>query len=106
MNAMQALPPGGAPDAEVRVRVAEEGDWVVLEVSDTGPGIPDDVLPRIFEPFFTTKPAGEGTGLGLTICHGIITSMGGEIRARNLLGRGAAFTVRLPVPLRFRPERP
>jgi PAS domain S-box-containing protein len=101
MNAMQAIPIGGK-DHEVSIRGRCEQDrCIVIEVSDTGPGIPEEVLPRVFEPFFTTKPLGEGTGLGLSICHGIVSSMGGDIGVKNLPGRGAMFTVRLPVPARY-----
>jgi nitrogen fixation negative regulator NifL len=70
---------------------------VSLEVSDTGPGIPPDVLGRIFEPFFTTKPVGQGTGLGLPLCQGIVDGHGGTIRAGSTLGEGAVFTIDLPV---------
>lgn len=70
--------------------------WVVLDVVDDGPGIPPDVLPRIFEPFFTTKAAGEGTGLGLSVVHGIVTAHGGRISVESQPGQGARFSVALP----------
>jgi CheY-like chemotaxis protein len=70
---------------------------VVIEVTDTGSGIPADVLPRIFDPFFTTKAPGVGTGLGLSIVHGIVTAMHGEITAESVLGQGSTFRVVLPV---------
>ena len=68
-----------------------------MEVSDTGPGIPKEDLPRLFDPFFTTKPVGKGTGLGLSICYGIIKRMGGEIRVDTLIGKGSTFRVTIPV---------
>ncbi|HXG05307.1 MAG TPA: ATP-binding protein [Candidatus Binatia bacterium] len=68
---------------------------VVLEVADTGPGIPSEILPRVFEPFVTTKR--DGTGLGLAICAGIVRELGGEITAENRGERGAAVRIRLPV---------
>jgi CheY-like chemotaxis protein len=67
-----------------------------VEVSDTGRGIPAEDLPRIFDPFFTTKPVGTGAGLGLSICHSIVTSMGGEIAVESQLGRGTTVRVSLP----------
>jgi len=70
---------------------------VLLRVADTGPGIPPEIQGRIFEPFFTTKPVGQGTGLGLSLCHGIVEGHGGSIRVESLPGRGAVFTVELPV---------
>ena len=66
-------------------------------VADTGPGIPAELQARIFEPFFTTKPPGQGTGLGLSLCQGIIASHGGTMRVESQPGRGAAFIVELPV---------
>jgi CheY-like chemotaxis protein len=73
-----------------------EGDRVVIEISDTGVGIPSDALSHIFDAFYTTKPAGIGTGLGLAICHGIVTSLGGAISVRNRPGGGCTFEVSLP----------
>jgi CheY-like chemotaxis protein len=87
---------GAADRNEIRVgtRMDEQGR-VVIEVHDTGAGIPEEVRPRVFEPFFTTKPMGEGTGLGLSICHGIITSFGGELRFDSEVGKGTTFQVLL-----------
>jgi len=67
-----------------------------VEISDTGTGIPEEVLPRIFDPFFTTKPVGVGTGLGLSICHSLITTMGGEIEVASKVGVGTRFLILLP----------
>jgi PAS domain S-box-containing protein len=75
----------------------EPGDRVSLHVADTGPGIPPDVERRLFEPFFTTKPLGEGTGLGLPICKGIVERHGGRLTLDPGPGRGATFRVELPV---------
>jgi signal transduction histidine kinase len=72
------------------------GDRLVLAVADTGCGIAPDVLPRIFEPFFTTKPAGDGTGLGLSVSYGIVQAHGGELRARSVPELGTTFELVLP----------
>lgn len=74
----------------------KEGRKIVIRISDNGPGIPNAILPKIFDPFFTTKPVGVGTGLGLSVSHGIITEHSGTIRAENLPGGGAVFTIELP----------
>lgn len=73
------------------------GEAVDLVVSDTGPGIPEALRTQIFTPFFTTKPEGEGTGLGLYICHHIVTGHGGTLTLDDAPGGGAQFTIRLPV---------
>ncbi len=97
VNAGQAVGEGAADRHTVRVtcRTAEDG-WAVVEVADDGPGIDEAVRPRIFEPFFTTKPVGAGTGLGLSVCHGIVTGLGGRIEVESAPGAGALFRVLLP----------
>jgi PAS domain S-box-containing protein len=72
-----------------------EGKFIV-EFLDSGPGVKD--ASRVFDPFYTTKPVGKGTGLGLSICYGIVTEHGGQIRVRNIPGKGACFTIELPGP--------
>jgi two-component system NtrC family sensor kinase len=74
-----------------------DGDTVILEVNDDGPGVPEDVQPRIFDPFFTTKEVGKGTGLGLTVAYAIIQEHGGRITVKSEPGEGASFFVALPV---------
>jgi len=97
VNAAQALPVGGAADNTIRVTTATDRTGnLVVEVTDTGPGIGTDIVDRIFDPFFTTKPVGVGTGLGLWICQGIVTSLGGQITAESKPGDGATFRVVLP----------
>ncbi|HXU06256.1 MAG TPA: ATP-binding protein [Polyangia bacterium] len=95
-NAVQALEDVNVKRNLVRVRSFDDGDYVVVEVSDNGPGISPDAAPRIFESFFTTKPRGMGTGLGLPISLGIVRSLGGEIIVDNRPGEGATFRVRIP----------
>ena len=92
-NAVQAMPAGG----ELRLRTeAKPGRRVALHVSDTGAGIPPERLSRIFEPFFTTKPPGEGTGLGLSVVHSVVRSVGGTIEVASEPGRGTTFSIELP----------
>jgi PAS domain S-box-containing protein len=99
VNAAQAIPEGGETKGhEVRLTTWREGEaQVVVEVRDTGVGIPPENLHRLFDPFFTTKPAGVGTGLGLPICLNIVKAMGGRITVDSEPGRGTAFRVFLPV---------
>lgn len=70
---------------------------LLLEISDNGPGMPETIVDHIFEPFFTTRPAGEGSGLGLSICRRIINDLGGNIRVATAPGAGAVFTIELPL---------
>jgi two-component system, NtrC family, sensor kinase len=79
------------------VRVRPGAATLLLEILDTGHGIPPEALPRLFDPFFTTKPPGEGSGLGLSVSYGIVAEHGGKLRGENRLDRrGAVFTVELP----------
>jgi signal transduction histidine kinase/CheY-like chemotaxis protein len=97
VNAAQAIPEGHPSENEVRVATrTDAAGWTLVEVSDTGAGIPAALRGRIFEPFFTTKSVGTGTGLGLSICHGIVTSLGGDIEVESEDLRGSTFRVRLP----------
>jgi CheY-like chemotaxis protein len=96
VNAAQALPEGLAEQNVIRVDIRVEADRIVTSVSDTGPGIPADIIGRIFDPFFTTKAVGVGTGLGLAICRRIVTDMGGELTVESQVGKGATFRVALP----------
>jgi signal transduction histidine kinase len=99
-NAVHAVETGGATGSGARVLVRASVDGpggVVLEVADSGPGIPDEARELIFEPFFTTKPDGKGTGLGLPIVRNIVEQHRGQITvSRSDLG-GAAFRVAIPV---------
>lgn len=94
VNAIQAMPRGGRLTVSTR---ALEKERVALLVEDTGTGMSEEVMKKIFTPFFTTKDVGQGTGLGLAVVHGIVTSHGGEIAAQSEVGRGSRFEVRLPV---------
>ena len=107
-NALQAMENGGVLEVTLdREEVAQSrrlshgnlgpGAYVRLCVSDTGSGIPPHVLDRMFDPFFTTKGVGEGTGLGLSLVHGIVADLGGAIDVRTIVGRGTTFTIWLPI---------
>jgi PAS domain S-box-containing protein len=85
------------PTRRLVVRTADEGNSVMIEVSDTGAGMSDEALQRAFEPFFTTKPAGEGTGLGLSVSYGIIEAHQGTIAVESAPDRGTTFRITLPV---------
>jgi two-component system cell cycle sensor histidine kinase/response regulator CckA len=97
INAAQALQEGHAERNEIRVSTRLDGDRVIIEVADTGAGIPPEILGRIFDAFFTTKAVGVGTGLGLAICHRIVTDMGGELTVETEIGTGTTFRVALPI---------
>lgn len=92
LNAMQAIRRAGRID----IRTRQQGTRVIMELADTGPGVPEEIRSRIFDPFYTTKPIGEGTGLGLSICSGIISELGGAIEVAGNQKGGATFTVILP----------
>jgi signal transduction histidine kinase/CheY-like chemotaxis protein len=96
MNAMQSLPAVRTAESEVHIRTDTLGQRVVIEVSDSGPGVPVAERERIFEPFVTTKPIGDGTGLGLFVCRNIVHSYGGEVSVHDRPGGGALFRVSLP----------
>jgi CheY-like chemotaxis protein len=95
VNAQQALQDiEGARILSISTRRCGQG--VEVAICDNGPGVPKAIRSRIFEPFFTTKPSGAGTGIGLAVCHGIITAHGGTIELHDRSGGGACFVVRLP----------
>jgi len=100
VNACQAIPEGRAAENEVGLAVRAEGGRVVVEVSDTGAGMSEEVRRRVFEPFFTTRPVGEGMGLGLAVSHGMVTDAGGELEVESAPGKGSIFRIRLPVAAR------
>ena len=107
-NALQAMPAGGMLSVRTRrVPVGSDrilshsqlvaGEYVALSVSDQGAGIAPEVMNRLFEPFFTTRVAQSGTGLGLAVVHGVVAGLGGAIDVESVRGRGACFTIYLPV---------
>jgi signal transduction histidine kinase len=93
VNAVQAMPKGG----ELKVETSTGEEHISLVVEDTGAGMSDEVIKKLFIPFFTTKDIDEGTGLGLSVVHGIVTSHGGTIKVDSKLGRGTRFEIKLPL---------
>ncbi|MBI5497132.1 MAG: PAS domain S-box protein [Deltaproteobacteria bacterium] len=97
LNAAQAIPEGAADSNLVTVRTfADDGGNAVIEISDTGAGIPAELQTRVFDPFFTTKPVGQGTGLGLSICRATLLGLGGDISFTSAPGHGTTFRLVLP----------
>lgn len=96
INAVEAMPEGGR--LTVRTRPGPRG-MITVEIQDTGAGIPPENLAKLFTPFFTTKPVGKGTGLGLAISYGIIKMHRGQVNVQSQIGKGATFTVTLPIQL-------
>jgi len=97
VNAAQAIPEGTPADHHIRVATRADGAGrAVLEVADTGHGMPPEVVSRIFEPFFTTKPPDEGTGLGLAVARRVVESFGGTLTCKSREGHGSTFRIRLP----------
>ena len=93
LNARDAMPKGGW----LTIATREEAGGAVVEIADTGSGIPAELLSRIYDPFFTTKEIGKGTGLGLSITYGIVQEHGGTITCDSQVGQGTRFTIRLPL---------
>jgi PAS domain S-box-containing protein len=96
INAVQSSPEPASN--AIRIELRNTGTHVRVSVRDRGTGIAAEHLPRLFDPFFTTKPVGHGTGLGLSVCHGIVTALGGTITVDSKVGTGSTFTVDIPIP--------
>ncbi|VAX26562.1 hypothetical protein MNBD_NITROSPIRAE02-1300 [hydrothermal vent metagenome] len=98
INAADAMNDRGQITIATR-QITEDGkEFIEIEFTDTGPGIPEEHMSKLFEPFFTTKPVGKGTGLGLAVTHGIVRKHGGHIKVKSTLGKGTSFLIRLPRP--------
>jgi signal transduction histidine kinase len=93
VNGIQAMPEGG----RLTISTRTDGKDVCLSVEDTGTGMTPDVQKHLFMPFFTTKGAGQGTGLGLSVVHGIVNTHGGDIRVHSEVGKGSSFEIRIPI---------
>jgi len=115
VNARDAMPSGGkltitTSNFSLKAPLRREhdevppGDWVTIEIADTGTGIPPEIIGRIFDPFFSTKEVGKGTGLGLSTCYGIVKQTGGFVFVDSEMGRGTKFTVYLPRHVRTAEE--
>jgi signal transduction histidine kinase len=95
INAADAMQGKGV--LTIKTFLSMDKDKVIVEFTDTGEGIPEEILPRIFDPFFTTKGVGEGTGLGLSMSYGIVKEHNGNIEVDTVEGKGTTFRVVLPV---------
>lgn len=97
-NAIDALIAANIDQPQIRIRTAQKDDRAIVEISDNGTGIPENIIPYLFDPFFTTKPVGQGTGLGLSICYQIVVqNHRGRIDCHSQLGWGTTFTIDLPI---------
>jgi signal transduction histidine kinase len=96
LNARDAMPKGGW----LTIVTREDRNGAIVEVADTGSGIPPEQLSRIYDPFFTTKEIGKGTGLGLSITYGIVQEHGGTINCDSAIGQGTRFSLTLPLAAR------
>lgn len=96
LNAAQSIPEGRAAENAITINAYQSQKTVIVEIVDTGPGIPAEDIERIFDPFFTTKPVGKGMGLGLSVCYSIVNSLGGDIAVESTVGEGTTVKVILP----------
>ncbi len=96
INAADAMNDKGRIRIATRPVTEDGSEFIEIEFTDSGPGIPEEHMGKLFEPFFTTKPVGKGTGLGLAVSHGIVRKHGGQIRVESALGKGTSFFIRLP----------
>ena len=94
INGTEAMSNGG--ELNVKTYHTPDNEFVEIEVSDTGTGIPEEHLSKIFDPFFSTKEAGKGVGLGLSIVYGIVNEHKGSIDVKSAKGKGTTFTIKLP----------
>lgn len=99
VNAVQAIKSQGTEDrGTITIRTYAEGDAVVCEIQDSGPGMPEEVRTKVFDPFFTTKPVGKGTGLGLSVSYDIIVNKHeGQLQVESKVGQGTTFKIKLPM---------
>jgi len=96
---------GGKGKGKIKVKTRPDGEWAVVEISDSGCGMPPHIQQRIFDPFFTTKEVGKGTGQGLAIAHNVVVDKhGGTIKVVSSPGRGTTFVIRLPIGGKSEPE--
>ena len=95
LNALDAMPKGGT--LSISISNPKDRNFVAIDFTDTGAGIPEHVLSNIFDPFFTTKTNAQGTGLGLSVSLGIVKQHGGDIKVKSKINEGTTFTVLLPI---------